>query len=123
MIRINRLIKKSVICEVLHLPNVAKIELIRGKCNQKDPTVVRVCIYLTRSQKADERAEFRGIMSAILNTPDIPNNIYSTIKTAILDGFIKESTYNKLGIPMDSKYKELCRRYSQSFFDKFFNNK
>lgn len=123
MIRINRLIKKSVICEVLHLPNVAKIELIRGKCNQKDPTVVRVCIYLTRSQKADERAEFRGIMSAILNTPDIPNNTYSTIKTAILDGFIKESTYNKLGIPMDSKYKELCRRYSQSFFDKFFNNK
>ena len=123
MIRINRLIKKSAICEVLHLPNVAKIELIRRKCNQKDPTIVRVCIYLTRSQKADERAEFSGVMGTILNIPDIPDNTYATIKTAIKDGFIKESTYNKLGIPMDSKYKALCNKYNQAFFDKFFNNK
>lgn len=123
MIRINRLIKKSVICDVLQLPNVAKIELIRRKSNQKDPTVVRVCIYLTRSHQADERAEFNGVMGVILNTPNIPNNTYAAVKTAIIDGFIKESTYNRLGVPMDSKYKELCNKYSQAFFDKFFNHK
>ena len=48
MIRINRLIRKSTVYEVLQLPNVAKIELIRRKANQKDSNRVRVCIYLTR---------------------------------------------------------------------------
>lgn len=119
MIRINRLIRKSTVYEVLQLPNVAKIELIRRKANQKDSNRVRVCIYLTRSGDRPENSEFKDVMNAILGRAKINDNVYSTIKTAIFNGFIKESTYNKLGIPMDEKYAELCQKYNQEFFDKF----
>lgn len=119
MIRINRLIRKSTIYEVLQLPNVAKIELIRRKANQKDSNRIRIRIYLTRSHNGMEREEFNGVMGSILNRAKISDNTYSTVKTAILDGFIKESTYNNLEVPMDKKYAELCQRYNQEFFDKF----
>lgn len=119
MIRINRLIRKSTIYEVLQLPNVAKVELVRRKANQKDSNRIRIRIYLTRSNSGMEREEFNGVMGSILGIATISDNTYSTVKTAILDGFIKESTYNNLGVPMDAKYAELCKRYNQEFFDKF----
>lgn len=119
MIRINRLIRKSTIYEVLQLPNVAKVELVRRKANQKDSNRIRIRIYLTRSNSGMERDEFNGVMGAILGIATISDNTYSTVKTAILDGFIKESTYNNLGVPMDAKYAELCKKYNQEFFDKF----
>lgn len=119
MIRINRLIKRNAICEILELPHVAKIEILRRKSNQKDKSVVRIQIYLTRSCDGRQSAEFNGTIGAMLNNPNISEHDYNTIKNALHNGFIKESTYNKLSVRLDKKYSELCQRYNQAFFDTF----
>ena len=49
MIRINRLVKKSSLIDIVHLPHVSKIEILRGKANQANPNVVRIQIYLAAS--------------------------------------------------------------------------
>jgi hypothetical protein len=118
MIRINRLVKKSALYRALDLPHVAKIELVRRKANQKDHSVIRVCIYLTRSHTGNERGEFNGVIGSMLIHPNLSNEAYCTLRNALNDGFIKESTYNKLGIPLDKRYSELCAKYNQEFFDK-----
>ena len=116
MIRINRLIKKSSLYKVLELPHVAKVEIIRRKTNQKDPNVIRICIYLTQSHAPDERTRFFNFISHMLNiTSD--NDARAALCTAKLDGFIKESTYNKFGFPSDSYYGVVCNKYNQEFFD------
>ena len=48
----------------------------------------------------------------------ITDDVKNTIQTALRDGFIKESTYNKIGIN-DPTYSGLCETYNQEFFDKF----
>ena len=118
MIRINRLVKKSSLYKVLDLPHVAKIELVRRKTNQKDPNVIRVCIYLTSAHCANEHGLFVGYLKVLrqrVNNEDA----YAAISTAIHDGFIKESTCNELNIPINQEYKDLCNMYNQEFFDKF----
>ena len=119
MIRINRLVKKSALYRVLDLPHVAKIELVRRKTNQKDPSVVRICIYLTRSHSGNERCEFNSMIGSMLKYPNLSNEAYTTLRNALTEGFIKESTYNNLGISLDTKYSELCAKYDQEFFNKF----
>lgn len=119
MIRINRLVKRNKICDLLKLPHVAKVELKQGKSNQKDPSVIRVCIYLTCSHLCNESALFRNLLRTLVNKPDVSDEVYSTLKTAIRDNFIKESTCNKLNIPIPKIYLELCSAYNQEFFDKF----
>lgn len=116
MIRINRLVKKTSLYKILDLPHVAKIELVRRKTNQKDPNVIRVCIYLTSAHCANERGLFVGYLKVLrqrVNNEDA----YAAISTAIHDGFIKESTYNKFEFPKDSIYSVLCNKYNQEFFD------
>ena len=117
MIRINRLIKRDSLFKLLDLPHVAKVEIIRRKSNQKDKTKIRVCIYLTHSHAPDERTKFKATLGSILVKANITDEVKNTIQTAIKDGFIKESTYNSLGI--DTKYSELCNTYNQEFFDSF----
>ena len=119
MIRINRLIKRVSLFKLLDVPHVAKVEIIRRKANQKDKTKIRVCIYLTHSHAPNERTKFKAILSSVLIKADITDEIKNTVQTSIKDGFIKESTYNKLGITIDPKYSELCALYNQEFFDKF----
>lgn len=119
MIRINRLIKKSSIFNILQLPHVAKVTIRRGKANQKDLSRVRVCIYLTVSHSDLEGKVFKNIMNSLLQNKNLTDAGYTTVRTAIRDGFIKESTYNNMGIPMDSRYKELCDKYNQEFFESF----
>jgi hypothetical protein len=118
MIRINRLIKKSSIYNILTLPHGVKVELHRSKANQKDPNKVRVYIYLSHSVARTESGSFKYIMSNIINRPNIDDRTYCTVKTAIQTGFIRESVYNTLCVPMDTKYKLLCEKYNQEFFDK-----
>ena len=117
MIRINRLIKRDSLFKLLDLPHVAKVEIIRRKANQKDKTKIRVCIYLTHSHSPNERTKFKATLGSILVKANITDEVKNTIQTAIKDGFIKESTYNSLGI--DTKYSELCNTYNQEFFDSF----
>lgn len=119
MIRINRLIKKASIFKVLHLPHVAKVTLQRGKANQKDPNRVRVYIYLTTTNSDLNGKVFKNVMASLLNHKDLKDSDYSTLRTAIRDGFIKESTYNKLGIPTNTYYNKLCDKYNQEFFENF----
>lgn len=117
MIRINRLIKKSILYKVLELPHVAKVEIIRRKTNQKDPSVIRICIYLTQSHAPDERTKFSNFilhMLSITNDSDARAALY----IAKRDGFIKESIYNRFGFPSDSYYGIVCNKYNQEFFDK-----
>jgi hypothetical protein len=116
MIRINRLIKKDSIFKLLELPHVAKIEIKRGKANQKDPKVVRVMIYLTCSHLGNENRIFNQAIGTLLHTPNISNELYATLLTAKRDGFIKESTYNKFNVKLS--YSKLCQSYDQAFFDK-----
>ena len=100
---------------MLELPHVAKVEIIRRKANQKNPSVIRICIYLTHSP--DERTKFLNFISHMLNiTSD--NDARSALYTAKIDGFIKESTYNKFGFPSDGYYGVVCNEYNQEFFDK-----
>ena len=114
MIRINRLVKKSSIVDIVHLPHVSKIEILRGKANQTNPSVVRIQIYL-RASHAD-KAHFYKLMKKLLAIDNIDDNIASLIKTSIRDGFIKESTFNKFEIK-DSLYTNLCKTYNQEFFN------
>lgn len=116
MIRINRLIKKDSVFKLLELPHVAKIEIKRGKANQKDPKVVRVMIYLTCSHLGNENRIFNQAIGTLLHTPNISNELYATLLTAKRDGFIKESTYNKFNVKLS--YSKLCQSYDQAFFDK-----
>ena len=116
MIRINRLIKKSSLYKVLELPHVAKVEIIRRKTNQKDPSVIRICIYLTQSHAPDERTKFLNFISHMLNVTS-DNDACSALCMAKIDGFIKESTYNKFGFPSDNYYGIVCNKYNQEFFD------
>ena len=76
MIRINRLIKKSSIYNILTLPHVVKVELHRSKANQKDPNKVRVYIYLSHSIARTESGSFKYIMNNIINKPNIDDSIY-----------------------------------------------
>ena len=46
------------------------------------------------------------------------NDARSALYTAKMDGFIKESTYNKFGFPSDGYYGVVCNEYNQEFFDK-----
>ena len=117
MIRINRLIKKSSLYKVLELPHVAKVEIIRRKTHQKDPSVIRICIYLTQSHAPDERTKFLNFISHMLNIT-MDNDACSALCMAKIDGFIKESTYNKFGFPSDNYYGIVCNKYNQEFFDK-----
>lgn len=116
MIRINRLVKKSTICDILELPNVAKIELLKRKANQKNPYIIRAYIYLNRDNTGKERTGFNNLMYAIKNKYGSSNKIKTTIDQAIEDGFIKESTYKELGIPIDKTCEELFIKYNQEFF-------
>lgn len=116
MIRIRRLVKKSTICDIIKLPYVAKIELLSRKANQKNPNIISAYIYLNRSLSGHEMSEFKIIMNNLLQNPNIPKTYLSIIHTAIIDGFIKESAYDKLKVPMDIKYHRLCRIYSQDYF-------
>ena len=113
MIRINRLVKKSSLVDIVHLPHVSKIEILRGKANQANPNVVRIQIYLAASHT--NKVHFHTLMKK-LHTDDIDDNTASLIKTSIRDGFIKESTFNKFGLK-DSLYTNLCKTYNQEFFD------
>lgn len=117
MIRINRLIKKSSLYKVLELPHVAKVELIRRKTNQKDPNVVRICIYLTHSHAPNERALFHHFIGVMLHHTINDNDARGALLTAKADGFIKESTYNKFNFPANKYYGIICNRYNQEFFD------
>lgn len=113
MIRISRLVKKALICDILSLPNIAKIELLRRKANQTNPYIIRAYIYLNIDNSGRERTIFNNLMNSIDKTT---NKIRTTIDQAVLDGFIKESTYKELGISMDESVEELCSRYNQEFF-------
>lgn len=117
MIRINRLIKRDSIYNILTLPNVAKIEIIRDKANQKDPNVIRVCIYLT----SPEETKFSKFMLDIMHKRQDPN-VSSVVITAMHNGFIKESTYVKYRFPENHYYMNLCRKYDQTFFNTFTKN-
>ena len=118
MIRNNRLIKRDSLFKLLDLPHVAKVEIIRRKANQKDKTKVRVCIYLTLSHAPNERTKFKAILSSFALNEPITDDVKNTIQTALRDGFIKESTYNKIGIN-NPVYSGLCETYNQEFFDSF----
>ena len=118
MIRINRLIKRASLFNLLELPHVAKVEIIRRKANQNDKTKVRVCIYLTHSHAPDERTKFKTILSSFVLNESVTDDVKNTIQTALRDGFIKESTYNKIGIK-NLTYSKLCETYNQEFFDNF----
>ena len=117
MIRIRRLVKRSTVCDIIKLPYVAKIELLSRKANQKNPNIISAHIYLNRSLSGHEMSEFKIIMNNLLQNPNIPKTYLSIIHTAIIDGFIKESAYDKLKVPMDIQYHRLCRMYSQDYFD------
>lgn len=117
MIRIRRLVKKSTVCDIIKLPYVAKIELLSRKANQKNPNIISAHIYLNRSLSGHEMSEFKVIMNNLLQNPNIPKTYLSIIHTAIIDGFIKESAFDKLKVPMDVTYHRLCRMYSQDYFD------
>ena len=119
MIRINRLIKKSSLFKLLDLPHVAKIEIVRRKTNQKDKSVIRVLIYLTKAHTSDERAQFKSDLCSILSSAKTNSDVCNTINTALRTGFLKESTCNELNIPINQEYKNLCNMYNQEFFDKF----
>lgn len=116
MIRIHRLVKKSTICDIVKLPYVAKIEILSRKANQNNPHIISANIYLNRSLSGCESSEFKNVMTALLNTSTIAKDRLVIVNTAILDGFIKESSYQKLGVPMDPQYNRLCRMYSQDYF-------
>ena len=116
MIRIRRLVKKSTICDIVKLPYVAKIEILSRKANQSNPHIISANIYLNRSLSGCESSEFKNVMAALLNTSTIAKDRLAIVHTAILDGFIKESSYQKLGVPMDTQYNRLCRMYSQDYF-------
>ena len=116
MIRIHRLVKKSTICDIVKLPYVAKIEILSRKANQNNPHIISANIYLNRSLSGCESSEFKNVMTALLNTSTIAKNRLDIVHTAILNGFIKESSYQKLGVPMDTQYNRLCRMYSQDYF-------
>lgn len=118
MIRINRLIKRASLFKLLDLPHVAKVEIIRRKANQKDKAKIRVCIYLTHSHAPDERTKFKAVLSSFLLKESATDDVKNTIQTALRDGFIKESTYNKIGIN-NPTYSGLCETYNQEFFDNF----
>lgn len=118
MIRINRLIKRDSLFKLLDLPHVAKIEIIRRKTNQKDKTKIRVCIYLTHSHAPDERTKFKEILNSFILKECVTDDAKNAIQTALRDGFIKESTYNKIGIN-NLTYSGLCETYNQEFFDNF----
>ena len=118
MIRIRRLVKKSTVCDIVKLPYVAKIEIKAGKCKSvKNPELISLYIYLNRSLSGHEMSEFKVIMNNLLQNPNIPKTYLSIIHTAIIDGFIKESAFDKLKVPMDVTYHRLCRMYSQDYFD------
>ena len=117
MIRINRLVKKNSLYRVLDLPHVAKIELVRRKTNQKDPSVIRVCIYLTSGHCEGERQIFNGFLKSLRHKNNISDEARAALSTAMFDGFIKESTYNKFDFPKDSIYSKLCNEYNQEFFN------
>ena len=119
MIRINRLIKKSSLFFFFFLPHVAKIEIVRRKTNQKDRSVIRVLIYLTKAHTSDERTQFKSDLCSILNNTKTNSDICNTINMALHTGFLKESTCNELNIPINQEYKDLCNIYNQEFFDKF----
>ena len=112
MIRINRLIKKSSIYKILDLPNVSKIEIIRRKANQKNSNIIRVHIYFSQP---NERINFFRFISHMLNIYKNDNNICSMLSNTKIDGFIKESTYNKFGLKNDF-YELICKKYNQEFF-------
>ena len=116
MIRIRRLVKKSTICDIVKLPYVAKIEILSRKANQSNPHIISANIYLNRSLSGCESSEFKNVMAALLNNSNIAKDLLAIVRTAILDGFIKESSYQKLGVPMDTQYNRLCRMYSQDYF-------
>lgn len=117
MIRINRLIKKDKLYKVLDCPHVAKIEIIRGKTNQKDPTVIRICVYLTDSHAPNESNKFNYFIGHMLQKYADNNDIVATLLMARKTRFIKESTYNKFGFPSDGFYGIVCNKYNQAFFD------
>ena len=116
MIRIHRLVKKSTICDILKLPYVVKVEILSRKANQKNTHIISAYIYLSCTLTGNEMAQFKCIMTSLLDNAAIAKDRLSTIKTAIKDGFIKESSYRKLGIPIDPKYDKLCRIYCQNYF-------
>ena len=118
MIRINRLIKRDSLFKLLDLPHVAKVEIIRRKTNQKDKTKIRVCIYLTHSHAPNERTKFKAVLCSFILKGHTTDDVKNTIQTALRDGFIKESTYNKIGIN-NPTYSKLCEAYNQEFFDNF----
>ena len=120
MIRINRLIKKDSIFDILELPNICKVELLRRKANQKNPYIIRAYIYLRIENSGRERTVFNNLMNSINKTT---NKIRTTIDQAISDGFIKESTYKELGISIDKRCEELCNKYNQEFFFNYESNK
>jgi hypothetical protein len=114
MIRINRLIKRDSIYNILTLPHVAKVEIIRDKAKQKDLNVIRVCIYLTHPIENQFSKFMLDTMRKKQN-----NDVMSVAITAIHNGFIKESTYIKYDFPKNHYYMKLCQKYSQEFFNNF----
>ena len=116
MIELRRLVKKSTMRDILKLPFADEIEILSRKADQKNTHIVSVYISLNRTLTKNEIEQLKCIMTSLLDKTVIVKSRLSIIKTSIKDGFIKECSYRKLGIPIDPKYDRLCRIYCQNYF-------
>lgn len=120
MIRISRIIAKNKICDLLGLDNVTKVEIRQSKQKFNNPHICRVLIYFTINGKYNSDYLNQVIDKIFKWAKDNKNNTAkTTAQMAYKDGFIKESAFDDFDFPFPEKYKELCDKYSQEFFNEF----
>lgn len=115
MIKISRIIYAPMVLSILNLEGVHKIELLKRRQGFDKP-IVRVHIYIKYNEN-NFRAHLKDLRELAIHTNN--TKMRTIIDQSQHDGFIKETAYEEMGHSMPKKFKELCEKYSQEFFNKY----
>ena len=121
MLRIERLIAKRRIADLINLDEVSKIEIHKSGQNLTKP-ILHVFIYFVIGAEKGSTFdnELIGKMIKFIDEQkDDKRYLRGIIGSYKRDRFIKESSFDKTKFEMPIEFKQICEKYSQSFFNKW----